>query len=114
MSFRDLSNEELVSYRDDALEFFGKKETAAGGQSLQAASDKLFFRLGRGKELEHALDESVKLQSHYAKLLNMYDGGQRTCFKDSEEWLTRLKAIQELREAEIENLAHMIRMRDKP
>lgn len=113
MSFKDLSNEELVSYRDDALEFYGKKETAAGGQSLQAASDELFLRLGRGKELEHALAESVKLQSHYAKLLNMYDGGQRTCFKDSEEWLTRLKAMQELREADVENLAQTIMMRDR-
>src|ERR1044071_4528446 len=31
-------------------------------------------------ELEGALEESVKLQSHYASLLNMYDGGRRLTF----------------------------------
>lgn len=40
-----------------------------------------------------ALDESVKLQSHYAKLLNMYDGGRRLQFKDGEEWVARLAAL---------------------
>jgi hypothetical protein len=92
MENKDLSNEELVSYRDDALEFYRGKQTTTAGQVLQAASDELFSRLGRSEsELEHALAESVKLQSHYAKLLNMYDGGKRICFKNSEEWLNRLK-----------------------
>ena len=43
---------------------------------------------------EHALDESVKLQSHYAKLLNMHDGGERMVFNSTEEWLARLASIQ--------------------
>lgn len=46
------------------------------------------------RELEIALAESVKLQSHYAKLLNMHDGGQRLCFKDANEWLNRLREIK--------------------
>lgn len=40
-----------------------------------------------------ALDESVKLQSHYANLLNMHDGGGRLQFKDGEEWIARLAAL---------------------
>lgn len=42
-------------------------------------------------ELYYALEESVKLQSHYADLLNMFDGGQRIKFKDAKEWLERLR-----------------------
>lgn len=41
-------------------------------------------------ELRHGLDESVKLQAHYAELLNMHDGGERRAFKDADEWLRRL------------------------
>ena len=37
-----------------------------------------------------ALDESVKLQSHYASLLNQYDGGQRMQFDDGQAWIDRL------------------------
>lgn len=38
-----------------------------------------------------ALEESLKLQTHYAKLLNQYDGGKRIIFKSVSEWLKRLK-----------------------
>jgi len=48
----------------------------------------------RVQELEIALAESVMLQSHYAKLLNMYDGGERLCFADSDEWLARLRKME--------------------
>jgi len=44
-----------------------------------------------------ALDESVKLQSHYAALLNMHDGGKRMVFANSEEWMNRLKSIDSAR-----------------
>lgn len=37
-------------------------------------------------ELESALRESLKLQSHYATLLNQYDGGKRIVFEDAEAW----------------------------
>jgi len=42
-------------------------------------------------ELWYALEESVKLQSHYASLLNMHDNGERIQFKDAKEWLFRLR-----------------------
>lgn len=44
-------------------------------------------------QIIHALRESVKLQSHYADLLNMHDGGERIVFKDVEEWLERLEML---------------------
>lgn len=37
-----------------------------------------------------ALEESVKLQGHYATVLNQYDGGERIVFNDAEDWRDRL------------------------
>jgi predicted lipase len=42
-------------------------------------------------ELEAALEQSIKLQSHYALLLNQHDGGERRVFLNAREWLDRLK-----------------------
>lgn len=44
--------------------------------------------------LRVALEESVKLQSHYAELLNMWDGGHRIAFKDATAWLERLSELR--------------------
>jgi len=44
-------------------------------------------------EIEIALEESLKLQNHYATLLNQYDDGERIIFKSSKEWVDRLKGI---------------------
>lgn len=41
--------------------------------------------------LTTALKESLKLQSHYAGLLNIYDGGQRLQFDTISGWLERLE-----------------------
>jgi len=40
-------------------------------------------------KLELALEDLVKLQAHYAKLLNQYDGGRRHAFTSAEDWLNR-------------------------
>lgn len=40
--------------------------------------------------LTRALVESVKLQSHYANLLNQYDGGRRLQFATCWEWIERI------------------------
>lgn len=45
-------------------------------------------------ELLDALERSVKLQSHYARLLNMHDGGQRLSFDDCDQWLERLRSLK--------------------
>lgn len=42
-------------------------------------------------QIVKALEESLKLQSHYASLLNMYDGGKRIEFKSVDEFMNRLK-----------------------
>jgi hypothetical protein len=47
--------------------------------------------------LRSALDDSVKLQSHYAELLNMHDGGRRKCFWDGDAWLARLDEVKKER-----------------
>lgn len=49
------------------------------------------------RSLQIALAESVKLQAHYASLLNMWDGGQRMVFADSSAWIARLKEIGKLK-----------------
>ena len=51
-------------------------------------------------ELMYALEESIKLQSHYASLLNMYDNGKRLQFENAKEWLLRLRKVFEDREKE--------------
>lgn len=45
-------------------------------------------------ELRQALEESVKLQSHYAELQNIYDGGTRRSFASAQEWLDRLAELR--------------------
>ena len=47
--------------------------------------------------LRGALEESVKLQRHYALLLNDYDGGKRIPFESAEAWMERLRALKEKR-----------------
>ncbi len=46
------------------------------------------------RELLRALDESVKLQSHYAGILNSYDGGTRLQFADADAWMKRLADLE--------------------
>ena len=43
--------------------------------------------------LEAALEKSVKLQSHYAELLNDYDDGQRLSFENADAWIARLALL---------------------
>lgn len=44
-------------------------------------------------EVWHALEEMVKLQKHYAELLNMHDGGQRHGFNSAKEYLDRIRQL---------------------
>jgi hypothetical protein len=43
--------------------------------------------------LRLALEESVKLQSHYAVLLNIHEGGNRMTFESADAWICRLKKL---------------------
>jgi hypothetical protein len=49
-------------------------------------------------ELLKALRESVALQSHYAELLNAYDGGERRTFT-ADTWLERLRELKQRKTA---------------
>ncbi len=48
--------------------------------------------------LTRALTASLFLQSHYAKLLNDYDGGLRLTFDSPQAWIDRLEETRKLRE----------------
>ena len=50
-------------------------------------------------EVWKALEESVKWQSHYAALLNHYDGGSRLAFANAMEWIKRLKKVNDGRKS---------------
>jgi len=52
--------------------------------------------LDRAVDAETALEESVKLQSHYAGLLNQWDGGQRMPFDNADSWIKRLRQLGKL------------------
>lgn len=49
---------------------------------------------GEVERLRAALESSVRLQSHYAKLLNMHDGGERIGFESAQQWLERLDELE--------------------
>jgi hypothetical protein len=69
------------------------------GQVMVAPEDRAAVRqeseLAEVAQLRNALAESLKLQSHYATLLNQHDGGARMTFRDNKEWLERLRAVHE-------------------
>jgi hypothetical protein len=46
-------------------------------------------------ELRDALEKSIQLQSHYAELLNFMDGGKRLTFRTADEWVERLRVIND-------------------
>jgi hypothetical protein len=47
--------------------------------------------------LHTALEESVKLQSHYAGIMNNHDGGARLQFANAEAWIARLRVTGALK-----------------
>ena len=69
--------------------------TIAEGLGKYAMTDERLALRARVAELEAALKQSVELQSHYAELLNMHDGGQRLTFANVEAWLDRLAALKD-------------------
>lgn len=44
--------------------------------------------------LRKALDKSIWFQSHYAGLLNAYDGGKRMIFENGDAWVARLHELE--------------------
>jgi hypothetical protein len=64
---------------------------SAQSERLEARNAELEAEIVR---LRTGLDKSVKLQSHYAALLNDYDRGKRLQFADADAWLQRLAALE--------------------
>lgn len=50
-------------------------------------------------KIMRALEESVKLQSHYATLLNTHDGGNRLVFNSTMEWMDRIDQINKIEQS---------------
>jgi hypothetical protein len=51
-----------------------------------------------------ALEASVKMQSHYASLLNMHDGGARLLFPHATDWIARLSATRVIGSCEVHEI----------
>lgn len=59
------------------------------GERKTVTDENLQLR-GELARLRHGLDESLKLQNHYAVLLDMHDGGKRKRYASIDDWLARL------------------------
>jgi hypothetical protein len=84
----------LVPKGTDLNTAIGSKLTAYKHAIEARQSALLASRQEEIERVKAGLIESVKLQSHYAELLNMHDGGQRIAFKDADEWIERLKEVK--------------------
>jgi len=67
---------------------------ACGGWRGIHTREALRSLLAGRDRLRAALEALVRLQAHYAGLLNQYDGGQRTEFASADDWLSRLDELQ--------------------
>jgi hypothetical protein len=85
-------NAKLVAERDAAREHGVQARLREKAAEDKRIHDTDALR-AQNAELVAALKQSVELQSHYAELLNMYDGGQRLTFASVEAWLDRLAAL---------------------
>ena len=63
------------------------------GKIVEQAVEDYMGKVAHADVIE-ALRESVKLQSHYAGLLNCYDGRTRMQFASAEEWIDRLALLK--------------------
>lgn len=75
----------------DAIQAEGRDVTLAKDASRDPADNAHDI-----ETLRAALEQSLKLQTHYAELLNMHDGGRRFGFPSAEAWIDRLREIGKL------------------
>ncbi len=76
-----------------ALEYIKRRGWAVGDGDMIHAVQILALVASELQDHRIALAESLKLQAHYATLLNMHDGGQRLVLEAPAEWFKRLRAI---------------------
>jgi hypothetical protein len=91
-----------VSEREDVITLANRvldRVNADPDDDIAILARQLLRTHDRERELREALQESIKLQSHYAMLLNGWDGGKRIQFASADAWLKRLAELKK-REAE--------------
>lgn len=69
-------------------------------KNAMAARKKVQRKQYSNGEVLRALTESVKLQSHYAEILNNYDGGNRMIFRTPQEFMMRLRQLADIKARE--------------
>jgi hypothetical protein len=80
----------------------GKPEMLSEFRNIHAEGEAVSETLRRLLRIAvPALAASVKLQSHYASLLNMHDGGERITFSDLTDWIGRLVVTGDLPSTEV-------------
>ena len=79
-------------WKNERPESFLKHATVATSQ-YDAQYRSMAAEILALREAKAALDECIKLQAHYAQLLNMHDGGGRHSFKDSDEFIARMREL---------------------
>lgn len=84
---------DLVRYARGYL-FDNELITQTEYDALVATGSDSARRLERYDEIRLALEKSIELQSHYAKLLNQFDGGERLLFVNADAWLKRLPTVK--------------------
>lgn len=67
-----------------------------GGAEMEPDEDGAWVPNWYAGELEDALRKSLELQSHYATLLNMHDGGTRMTFASVDQWCERLREVERM------------------
>jgi hypothetical protein len=70
------------------------RQAALDSDPPQAKPDGPLAEALQSEMLLESLEQSVRLQSHYAMLLNMHDGGTRLQFANAAEWAARLKLLK--------------------
>jgi len=75
----------------NAIDFFVLDEREQRGPDIPGRNE--WRRCAAEQHL--ALEALVQLQLHYAELLNMHDGGARHAFASAEEWIARLREMEQ-------------------
>lgn len=82
-----------VVYQDGYTSFSPEKAFEEGYTLVGSETIEQLLEPSKTRTLSVALEASLHLQSHYAKLLNEYDGGKRMVFDNADRWLARLQEI---------------------
>ncbi len=92
------TEDQIRSTIDVARKFLAKDDFMQGSQRngvMRGLVEIIEHLRMENERYRAALDASVSLQSHYAMLLNGWDGGERMQFASSDDWINRLTETKE-------------------